>query len=301
MKIWTAFLLFLLLLPNGCAYANYTASTRAEGVYDLYFRAADLEGVPGGDALCTETVYLPEDARQDVQQTAQTLLERLLSGPTAETLRSTVPSGTTLLSVQVADTKATVDLSSAYRALSGVSLSLADYAITMTLTQMPEIDSVSITVRGQELAYREKQTFSSKDVLFSNNEDVVGTVDAVLYFPDGTGSLIAEPRMLELYEGDTQVNAVLQALTDGPENRNLNAVLPEGFQIRAVWQEDGSCYVNFSSAALERLPETSGLELAVQSLRLSLQSLETVQEVRFLVDGDFSNEYGGVSLTEDVG
>ena len=79
---------------------------------------------------------------------------------------------------------AKVDLSSNYRSLSGVALTLADYAITLTLTQLPQIAIVSITVRGQDLAYRDTQTFTARDVLLSSNEDVIGTVPATLYFLD---------------------------------------------------------------------------------------------------------------------
>ena len=86
-------------------------------------------------------------------------------------------------------------------------LTLADQAITLTLTQLPDILSVQITVRGQELAYRSKQVFTARDVLVAPEGDVVGTAEVTLYFPDESGVLQPEERTLELYEGDTQVSA----------------------------------------------------------------------------------------------
>lgn len=59
------------------------------------------------------------------------------------------PAGTTLLSLELDGSLARVDLSAAYRSLSGISLALADYSIAMTLTQLREIAAVTITVRGQ--------------------------------------------------------------------------------------------------------------------------------------------------------
>lgn len=121
----------------------------------------------------------------------------------------------------------------------------------MTLTQLREIAAVTITVRGQQLAYRDKQTFSERDVLLSSNEDVVSTVTAALYFPDQTGKLVPEERTLDLYEGDTQADAVVRALAAGPLDESLSDALPEGFRVQSIWVEDDICYVNLPSAALE--------------------------------------------------
>ena len=148
-----------------------------------------------------------------------------------------------------------MDLSAAYSTLSGVGLSLADYAITLTLTQLPDVARVRITVAGRELDYRSRQVFLARDILTVPKEDVVGTVDASLYFVNGDGALTAEARTLNLYEGDTQVSAVVRALENGPETKGLSAVLPEGFKVRKVWLEEEICYVSLSSALLEGQPE----------------------------------------------
>lgn len=286
----------VLLLTTGCAYAA-ASGQREANAYLLYFQEADLDEAPGGDALRTETIYLEEAGALDTQGLAELLLTELLKGPLDETLRPTVPAGTTLLSVEVSGSHARVDLSSAYGTLSGVALTLADYAVTLTLTQVPEIATVGITVRGRELAYREKQVFSARDVLLSSTEDVVGTVPAVLYFRNGDGALTAEARTLDLYEGDTQVAAVVKALERGPENKDLQAVLPEGLRVKSVWQEEDVCYVNLPSGAVEALPPDPPLSTALRALADALCSLDTVAEVRFLVDGEFAESYGNVDVS----
>lgn len=287
MKKVIAACLALTLLATGCAYAAVN-SQRQEDAYQLYFLEADLEAAPGKDALRAENVYLQEEQEQDLQSLVQTLLEKLVAGPADETLESALPTGTTVLSVQVDGSRATVDLSYHYSALSGVALTLADYAITLTLTQLREISSVSITVQGQQLAYRDKQVFTGKDVLFSSTEDVVGTVTATLYFLDENGSLAPEERTLDLYEGDTQVGAVVQALESGPEGRNLTSALPEGFRVKSVWLEEDICYVNFSSSMLRGIEEVTALYLVLDVLEQSLRSLSTVNDVQFLVDGELT-------------
>ena len=294
MKRWMCLLLSaaLLLLALGCAQKT---EEEAEG-YDLYFLRAEPE--MGGGALQAEKAYLPELENADPEETAKGLMEALLQGPLDGALKSAVPMGTSLLSLEVSGGRALVDVSASYGSLSGVALTLADYAVTMTLTQVPEISSVKITVRGQELAYRNKQTFASRDVLLFPEEDVVGTVQAVLYFLDENGVLAPEERTLELYEGDTQVFAVARALENGPESKKLSAVLPEGFRVRSVWLEEDVCYVNLSSSQLETLAPEADLQTAVEALARSLCSLDTVDEARFLVDGEFTRRYGTVDISE---
>ena len=153
-----------------------------------------------------------------------------------------------------------------------------------------------ITVAGRELDYRSRQVFLARDILTVPKEDVVGTVDASLYFVNGDGALTAEARTLNLYEGDTQVSAVVRALENGPETKGLSAVLPEGFKVRKVWLEEEICYVSLSSALLEGQPEPETLSQAVLALEQSLLSLESVEEVRFLVDGELADTYGPIDL-----
>ena len=284
------------VLLGVCGCVRSVADSQQGAPYNLYFLEGDLESAAGDDVMRTETVYLDENL--ETQELAETLLTRLLAGPSDETLQSPFPAGTELLSLELTGAHARVDLSAAYRSLSGVGLTLADYAITLTLTQLPQIAVVGITVRGQELAYRDTQTFTARDVLLSSNEDVIGTVPVTLYFLDEAGELAPEERTLDLYEGDTQVSAVVRALEVGPEDRSLRMAQPEEFQVKSTWLEEKVCYVNLSSVQLEILPEGTDLTAALEALARSLCSLETVEEVRFLVDGDFAAEYGGADIRD---
>ena len=286
MKTRLCLLLVLLLLLPGCR-----REEPARTAYELYFQEADLTFSAGEGAFRTESVFLYEGETGTSRQLAEALMNELLKGPTDETLKSPLPAGTSLLSLSLSGSLARVDLSAPYGTLSGVALTLADSAIAMTLSQVPEISSVQITVRGRELAYRERQILNIREVLLSPEEDVVSTVDALLYFLTPQGVLHPEERTLELYEGDTQVSAVAKALEGRPEGRDLLSPLPEGFQVKSVWLEEDICYVNLSSALLEGLGE-SALQTALRALEDSLSSLEAVEEVRFLVDGEFRRDLG---------
>lgn len=283
----------LLLLPAGCR-----REEPARTAYDLYFQEADLTYSAGESPFRTETVYLYDAETDAAPRLAEALVRELLKGPADETLKSTFPAGTTLLSLEIEGDRARVDLSPSYESLSGVALTLADSAIAMTLSQVPEVSSVQITVRGRELAYRDRQVLNLRELLLTPEEDVVSTVEARLYFLNQEGRLTAAEQILDLYEGDTQVSAVAKALEGRPEGRDLLSPLPEGFQVKSVWLEEDICYVNLSSALLEGLGE-SALQTALRALEDSLSSLEAVEEVRFLVDGEFRRDLGAFGSGEE--
>ena len=286
MKKRLCLLLLPLLLLSGCR-----REEPARTAYQLYFQEADLTYSAGEAPFRTETVYLYDSETDTSRRLAEALLNELLKGPADETLKSALPAGTTLLSLEIDGDRALVDLSPSYESLSGVALTLADSAIALTLAQIPEISSVQITARGRELAYRERQVLNIREVLLTPEEDVISTVEARLYFLNQEGSLIPETRTLDLYEGDTQVSAVARALEDKPEGRDLLSPLPEGFQVKSVWLEEATCYVNLSSALLEGL-EDGAVRTALRALESSLRSLDAVEEVRFLVDGEFRRDLG---------
>lgn len=293
MKRRLCLLLALLLLLPGCR-----REEPARTAYALYFQEADLTYSAGESPFRTETVYLYDAETDSAPRLAEALVSELLKGPADETLKSTLPAGTTLLSLEIEGDRARVDLSPSYESLSGVALTLADSAIAMTLSQVPEVSSVQITVRGRELAYREQPVLNLRDILLTPEEDVISTVEARLYFLNQEGRLTAAEQILDLYEGDTQVSAVAKALEGRPEGRDLLSPLPEGFQVKSVWLEEDICYVNLSSALLEGLEE-SALQTALRALEDSLASLEAVEEVRFLVDGEFRRDLGAFGGGEE--
>ena len=69
------------------------------------------------------------------------------------------------------------------------------------------------------------------------------------------GALAPEMRTLSLYEGQTLAEALVAALLEGPESRELFRAIPEGFAVNYVRVDNGICHVSLPSASLELLPE----------------------------------------------
>lgn len=225
------------------------------------------------------------------------LLSALLAGPPAEEteLDCVIPSGTRLLSWSLDDRVANVELSAAYAGLVGIDLTLADYCVTLTLTQLPGVDGVRITVNGGGQGYRDRQPLYPEDALFSGAEEVPVEIAAALYFRrEGGDSLGYELRKFRLTEDKIPARAVLAALIAGPEDKGLLPLLPAELTVRSAWVDEGTCSADLSAQLLELPPEERAL--AVESIVETLCSLDTVERVQLLVEGEPLEESGGQDL-----
>ncbi len=253
----------------------------------LYFLAPESRA-RGSDRIrgCPQRLDVPEGA--PLADTARAVVERLLAGPEeANGLLSPLPAGVELLDLEIRDQRAYVDLSSGVNRLSGVALTMADYCLTLSLTELDGVSSVSITAQGRRLGQQPKQVFYERDVLLSTMDDVLQTVEVTLYFLDSANALTGESRTIELYEGQTLAENLAAAL------RELKRVLPEDFQINFVRMESGVCYVNISAASLAALPEDETLQrMMLWSLADSLYSIDAVEELRLLADGEELTHFG---------
>lgn len=150
-KMFTALLLAALLLASGCV-----ARTLEGDGYPVYFLDQTEDGI---QALKAESRGLDPET-----DPVEGLLQAILSGPESETLTRVIPASVSLRGWTLQNGLLTVDLSGSYGMLSGIDLTLADYSIVLTLTQLEEVEAVMITVEGQVLSYRDHQRLTAEDV-----------------------------------------------------------------------------------------------------------------------------------------
>ena len=236
-------------------------------------------------------------------RTIPDLMQALLDGPgQGSGLISAIPSGTQLLEWTMEGEVAYIDLSQPYGDLVGVDLTMADYCIALTLTQLEEIEGVVITVNGSRPPDREGRILRRDDVVFSGVEEEPVERSAALYFRrEGTGELGYELRVFQLTEDESLPQRVLEALLEGPQDDGLLPVLPEGLELRSVRVENGVCYADFSAVLLEQIPDREeDQELVIQSIVNTLCSLDGVNAVQLLVEGESLLEYGGLGLDQPM-
>lgn len=281
--VLTALALVLLALA-GCG----VVQKEQEGLR-LYY-AASLDTHRGGDAIDSVTIDWDELPQGDQVARAESVLALLMGMCQEKGFQSPIPAGTTLRSVTIIGGTARVDFSGSYGQLSGMALTIADYCVALSLTQLEGIYAVRITVNEQELAYRDNDLFLAGDVLLTSMDDVVQTLTARLYFPNSDGVLTAEERLLTQYEGQSAADVVLSALGDGPSGDDLQPLAEKGLSGMTVRMDNGVCQLNVASASMEELEDDTARQLLL-CVTQSLQSLEGISSVQLYIDGTYAETY----------
>ena len=223
------------------------------------------------------------------------LLTALLAGPPQDSeLVSLIPPGTGLTRWSVEGRTARVELSEAYARLSGIDRTIADYCVTLTLSQLPGVDRVELSAGGGD-----GRMLRVGDVIFSGAEEEPVDVPVSLYFRRvGSDSLAFELRVFRLTEDETPARAVLEALAEGPQDESLEALLPRELTVRYAWVDDGVCYADLSGVLLAAVPDSrSDQELVISSIVDTLCSMDKVDQVQLLVEGEPLTAYGGLDLS----
>lgn len=295
MKRLTAFLLALLLFLMANACAPQAQEPSAESEYGLWFAVLSDSGRSDYSAVARENRVWGREP------TAEELLLTLLEGPEGDGLYAPFPRGVKVQSITLheASRLAQVDMSESYGGLGGFELTLADYCIALTLCQLPQVETVSITVNGKPIAYRDRQELQAGDVMLSGIAEEPDTFLATLYFPaHGGGSLEKEYRQVTRSGSSLPVEIVMAELLRGPTDSAGCAPLPVGTQVLDLETEDGICRVDLSEEFLTNAPtgeKQAGLTL--YALVNSLCALAGVSQVRLLIDGETVESYGGISVS----
>ena len=104
----------------------------------------------------------------EVPPRPEELLSALLAGPDQAGLRSPFPRGVALQQCGWDEERPgvfLVNLSEQYGALADISLSLADYSIVLTLSQVEGVEAVEITAGGRRVSYRSHQLLSAQEAV----------------------------------------------------------------------------------------------------------------------------------------
>lgn len=234
----------------------------------------------GGDIVSGDTVLPWEELPREREAQVYTVMQHLMRN--GEGHISPLPENVLLRSVTMSGSTACVDLSVGYTFLSGMELTVADYCIVLTLTQLTGVYAVRITAEGREIPQRSKQLLLSGDVLLSSMDDVVRTLTAKLYFLNEEERLESEERLLTQYEGESAAQVVLDALADGPEDDALQPLLPEGFVGMTARMESGVCHLNIPGESMALLEED---DTVLSAVARSLLSTEGIRQVELYVDG----------------
>lgn len=231
-------------------------------------------------------------------ETIPALLEALLAGPAPDSgLVSPIPADTQVVRWAVDGRVAQVELSGPYAELTGLDRTISDYCVALTLCQLPGVDGVLLSAGGGG-----SRLLRAGDVIFSGAEEEPVDVTAALYFRrTGGDTLSFEWRVFRLTEDEAPAKAVLEALAAGPQDEGLSALLPPGLTVRSAWVDGGVCHADLSADLLQAVPERAEDQgLVISSIVETLCSLDKVEQVELLVEGQPLTAYGSLDLSRPL-
>ncbi len=225
------------------------------------------------------------------------LVECLSTSPDKLEYKAPLAMGFEILSMDVSDGKLSMDVDGNYLKMPATTEVLVRAAIVRTLTQLPDVRYVGITVEGQQL--------------FDNAGDVVGLMSADLFIDnDGNEINTYELARVRLYfanaEGDKLIGGyrekyystnipkerfVVEELIAGPSVEGMYPSINPEVKIVSVTTQDGTCYVNLDSSFLTVVNNVS-TELSIYSIVNSLVELSNVNRVQILVNGEVPASFG---------
>ena len=287
-KLWTGLLLVLLLGLVACGRGEQEDET----VYKVYYLSSSES--------CVEMHEHPVTGEGQEAQ-----LDELLGylGETPEKLEYKAPLalGFQVLSYKIDGGKLVLDVDEAYRELAPTTEVLVRAAIVKTLSQVPDIRYIAITIRGEQLLDHlgEYVGWMNAEQFINNDGNEINTYELrriKLYFANETGDKLIGAYREKHYSTNTPLERfVVEEVIAGPSGQvpGLYPTVNPETKIISVMTKDGICYVNLDSGFLTVAGNVS-TELAVYSIVNSLVELSNVNKVQILVNGEvpasFSNQ-----------
>lgn len=255
---------------------------------DMYFKN------PEGNNIEYESHSMARAELLNNRELFKSVVLEMREGPKSNTLLQD-PFGETVIEESYLDEEeavAYITLSENYYDKSYSDRLLLQGCIVYTLTSLDFVDSVSITSAGRPVGCEE---FLNRQNLLLNPDILPEKVNyrtIKLYFTDsGFKDLYAENRLVEVKQS-IEYSAVEQLLA-GPQDSSHTTAIPSSVKLINTTVEDGVCYVNLSSAFLNK-GGTSGItETQIYQIVNTLTEFKDVDYVQIYIEGRKVNEKAG--------
>jgi spore germination protein GerM len=192
----------------------------------------------------------------------------------------------------------TLTLSPALLNSDSMEQTITAFCAALTLCQVEGVEAVTVTAGGQTLF----SGLAAADALLKDTDNDPYVRQLRLYFADSEGRyLVSEYHSLTLDEDTSPERYVVEELLRGPNNGELQGVLPQGTTLLSCTTADGVCTVDLSQEFYDNRPDTAlGERLAIYSLVDSLTALSDVDSVVILVEGQSLDTYVYRSLAQPL-
>jgi len=282
--------LFILLCILSCL-VGMTACGEApvdkENVYSIYYLSN------------TETkveTHEYELQSNTLEERVEEMLLVLQTNPTNLQYKAPLAMGFTLSDYKVEAGKVTLNVNQDYKNLSVTQEVLVRASIVKTLTQLPGINFVSITVNGKMLTDAGGNIIGwmNRDQFLENEGSAFNTFETVslkLYFADEAGTGLMETTRTKEYSSNVSMEKlIVEELIKGPNGEGIYPTINPQTKVAGVTVQDGTCYVNLDETFLTQVPNVTA-EVTIYSIVNSLVEFKNVDKVQILVNGDVSILY----------
>ena len=247
--------------------------------------------------LVTETHYLTSTDTKDMIVEVLTLL---CSVPDNKELKATLTSGINVITYSYDGEQVIVSLGEKCRELSRTTEVLTRAALVRSLTNIPEVNYVMLTVNGESLTDMSGNAIGimTSDMFVNNAGAQVETVDSTvtlrLYFANEEGSgLVAVNRELAHNADVSNVpmeKLVVEQLISGPVNGETWPTISPDTKLVNITVRDNICYLTFDSAILTAVNNVT-TDVTIYSIVNSLVELSNINKVQISIDGNKDGKF----------
>ncbi len=247
--------------------------------------------------LVKETHYLQG---ADVKEMIVEVLTLLCCVPENKELKATIASNINVVSYSFDGEQVTVSLGEKYRDLSRTTEVLTRAAIVRSLTSVPEVNCVLLTINGEPLMDGSGTPVGVMtadmfvDSAGTRQVEAASKVTLKLYFANEDGDGLVEINRELAHDADVSnvpmERLVIEQLISGPVNDESYPTVNPDTKILGVTVRDGVCHVDFDGTFMTPINNVSS-DVTIYSIVNSLAELSNINKVQISIDGSTSGKF----------
>lgn len=294
-KVWIMLLAAWCLL--GLTSCRQEASEN-ENVYQIYYISNSETKVE---------IHEHEMTADSRREQLNELIECLSAMPEKLEYKAPLAMGFQVLSVELKEGRVMLDVDGAYMDMPATTEVLVRAALVNTLTQIPDVDYVGITVEGGQLFDNAGDLVGlmNAEQFIHNDGNEINTYELTrvkLYFANESGDKLIAAYREKHYSTNTPLERfVLEELIAGPSGQ-VDGIYPSinpETKIMSIMTKDGICYVNLDASFLTVVNNVS-TEVAIYSIVNSLVELNNINKVQILINGEVPASFSAATYERNL-
>ncbi|MCI8801487.1 MAG: GerMN domain-containing protein [Lachnospiraceae bacterium] len=206
--------------------------------------------------------------------------------------------GFQVLDMELKEGNLLINVDAAYKELPVYTEVLVRAAIVRTLTQLPEVRLIMLTVEGEQLSDNKGNAvgWMNAEQFIDNDGNEINTYEMArvkLYFADENGTNLIAAYREKHYSTNTLLERfVVEELIAGPSGQvdGLYPCVNPNTKVINVTTKDGICYVNLDENFLTVVNNVS-TDVSVYAITNSLVELSHINKVQILVNGEVPSQF----------